>query len=75
VEGSERGHAAAKDHLPGDGEVPDRHSGRLMSADQETHEDSRAQIVAEDLGLDGGGSSAERAGVNLIDDEPRGGRD
>jgi hypothetical protein len=54
VEGSERGHGAAKDHLPGDGEVPDRRSGRLMTADQEAHEDTRAQIAAEDLGLEGG---------------------
>jgi hypothetical protein len=46
-----------------------------MTADQEAHEDTRAQIVAEDLCLDGGGSSAERAGVNIIDDEPPGGRD
>jgi Family of unknown function (DUF5709) len=66
---------AAEDDFLGDGEVGDRRSGRLMAPDEGAHEDTESQMVADDMGIDGGASSAEEAAVNTIDDEPRWGRD
>jgi hypothetical protein len=62
---------AAQDDFLGDGEVGDRRSGRLMAPDEGAHEDTDSEMVAQDMGIDGGGSSAEEAAVNIIDDEPR----
>ena len=55
----------------GDGEVGDRRSGRLVAPDEGSHQDNEEDLVADDVGIDGGGSSAEEAAVNIIDDEPR----
>ena len=62
---------AAEDDFVGDGEVGDRRSGRLVAPDEGSHQDNEADLVADDVGIDGGGSSAEEAAVNIIDDEPR----
>jgi Family of unknown function (DUF5709) len=62
---------ASEDDFLGDGEVGDRRSGRLMAPDEGAHEDTEAEMVAEDMGIDGGSSSAEEAAVYIIDDEPR----
>jgi len=66
---------AAEDDYLGDGEVGDRRSGRLMAPDEGTHEDTESDMVADDMGIGGGGSSAEEAAMHTIEDEPRWGRD
>ena len=62
---------AAEDDFLGDGEVGSRRSGRLMAPDEGTHEDTESDMVADDMGIDGGGSSAEEAAMHIIEDEPR----
>jgi hypothetical protein len=66
---------AAEDDFLGDGEVGDRRSGRLMAPDEGAHEDTESDMVADDMGIDGGGSSAEEAAVHIIEDEQRWDRD
>jgi Family of unknown function (DUF5709) len=60
---------AAEDDYLGDGEVGGRRSGRLVSPDEGVHEDTDSEMVADDMGIDGGGSSAEEAAVHIIEDE------
>jgi Family of unknown function (DUF5709) len=62
---------AAEDDFLGGGEVGNRRSGRLMAPDQGAHEDTEPEMVADDVGIDGGGSSAEEAAMHIIEDEPR----
>jgi len=62
---------AAEDDFLGDGEVGDRRCGRLMAPDQGAHEDAERDMVANDVGIDGGGSSAEEAAMHIVDNEPR----
>src|SRR5471030_676763 len=62
---------AAEDDFLGDGEVGDRRSGRLMAPDEGSHEDTESDMVARDVGMDGGGSSAEEAAMHIIEDESR----
>ena len=62
---------AAEDDFLGDGEVGDQRSGRLMAPDQGAHEDTESDMVAQDVGIDGGGSSAEEAAMHIVEDEPR----
>lgn len=51
------------------GEVGDRRAGRLVAEDEGTHEDTEADLVAEDVGINGAGASAEEAAVHVIADE------
>lgn len=60
---------AAEDDFLGDGEVGDRRSGRLMAHGQGTREEAESDMVADDVGIDGGGSSAEEAAVHIIENE------
>lgn len=62
---------AAEDDFLGDGEVGARRSGRLLAPDEGSHEDTESDMVAEDVGIDGGGSSAEEAAMHIVEDEPR----
>jgi hypothetical protein len=62
---------SADDDFLGDGEVGDRRSGRLMAPDEGAHEDTEPDMVAYDVGIDGGGASAEEAAMHIVDDEPR----
>jgi hypothetical protein len=62
---------AAEDDFLGDGEVGDRRSGRLRAPDEGAHEDTEKDMVADDVGIDGGAASAEEAAVHIIDDESR----
>jgi hypothetical protein len=62
---------AAEDDFLGDAEVGDRRSGRLIAPDEGAHEDTEVDMVAFDVGIDGGGSSAEEAAIHIVDDEPR----
>ncbi|WP_048471826.1 DUF5709 domain-containing protein [Mycolicibacterium chlorophenolicum] len=57
------------DEFPRRDEVGRRRAGRLMAPDRGFGEDDEAEMVAEDVGLDGGAASAEEAAVHLIDDD------
>ena len=70
VGGDDPDATAAEDDFIGDDEVGDRRSGRLMAPDQGAHEDTESEMLAYDVGIDGGGSSAEEAAMHIID-EPR----
>ena len=50
-----------------DGEAAPR-SGRLVAADQGTSPDEEADLIAEDVGIDGGAASAEEAAVHRTAD-------
>jgi hypothetical protein len=62
---------AAEDDFFGNSEVGDRRSGRLVAPDEGAHLDTESDMLATDVGIDGGGSSAEEAAMHIIDDEPR----
>jgi hypothetical protein len=51
------------------GEVGRRRSGRLVAPDEGAHEDVDSDEVAQDVGIDGAGASAEEAAVHTIEDE------
>ncbi len=52
-----------------DTEVGDTRAGRLVAPDEGTHEDAEKDLVAEDVGLDGGAASAEEAAVHVVEDQ------
>ncbi|MFJ4835422.1 DUF5709 domain-containing protein [Streptomyces sp. NPDC088747] len=52
-----------------DGEVGAARAGRLIAPDEGAHEDAEKDMLAEDVGIDGGAASAEEAAVHLIPDE------
>lgn len=51
-----------------DGEVGDQRAGRLVDPNGGIGEDTDAQLVGEDVGIDGAGASAEEAAVHVIPD-------
>ncbi len=59
----------ADDAVPGD--VQDARSGRLVAADEGAHPDAEPDLVARDVGIDGGAAGAEEAAVH-VQDEPGG---
>ena len=52
-----------------DDEVGDVRAGRLVAPDEGLAEDEEKDSVAEDVGIDGAGASAEEAAVHVIPDE------
>ena len=52
-----------------DDQVGDRRAGRLVDPDEGLGEDTEADLVAEDVGIDGAAASAEEAAVHIVDDE------
>ncbi len=56
--------------IPNDDE-PDARSGRLVAEDEGAHPDTEPDLVARDVGIDGGAAGAEEAAVH-IQDEPGG---
>ena len=62
---------AAEDDFLGDPEAGDRRCGRLMAPDEGAHADTESDMVASDMGIDGGGSSAEEAAMHIVEDRPR----
>jgi Family of unknown function (DUF5709) len=52
-----------------DGEVGDLRAGRLVDPNEGIGPDEEKDLVAEDVGIDGAGASAEEAAVHVIDDE------
>jgi len=61
---------ATEDDFLGDGEVGDRRGGRLIAPDEGAHEDTESEMVGHDVGIDGGGSSAEEAAIHIIENDP-----
>ena len=51
------------------GEVGAERAGRLVDEDEGLGPDLEKDLVAEDVGIDGAGASAEEAAVHVIDDE------
>jgi len=56
-----------EDHLD-DGEVGRQRSGRLVDPNEGIGEDTDAELVGEDVGIDGAAASAEEAAVHVVDD-------
>jgi hypothetical protein len=57
------------DEVYDSGETGHARAGRLVEPDEGVREDTEAAMVAEDVGIDGAGSSAEEAAVHVVDDE------
>jgi hypothetical protein len=58
--------------LPEDGsasEQPEPRSGRLVADDEGAHPDAEADLVAHDVGIDGGAATAEEAAVHIQDED------
>ena len=53
-----------------DDHVPDPRSGRLVAPDEGAHSDDEKDVVAQDVGIDGGGAAAEEAAIHLVEDPP-----
>ncbi|MEJ7708006.1 MAG: DUF5709 domain-containing protein [Nocardioidaceae bacterium] len=51
-----------------DGEVGNQRAGRLVDPDGGIGPDYDAELIGEDVGIDGAGASAEEAAVHIIDD-------
>jgi hypothetical protein len=56
------------DDLWGDDE-PEPRSGRLVADDEGAHADAEEDLVAHDVGIDGGAASAEEAAVHVQDED------
>jgi hypothetical protein len=56
--------------LPPDGSLAEEEprSGRLVAEDEGAHPDTEPDLVARDVGIDGGAASAEEAAVHVQDD-------
>src|SRR6266852_754304 len=48
---------------------PDPRAGRLVAEDEGAHADDEADLVARDVGIDGGAASAEEAAVHVVEDD------
>jgi hypothetical protein len=50
-------------------QVGDERAGRLVEPDEGARTDVEADLVAEDVGIDGAGAGAEEAAVHVVDDD------
>ena len=66
--GSEDDEDRRADDLWGDDE-PEPRSGRLVADDEGAHADDEEDLVAHDVGIDGGAASAEEAAVHIQDED------
>ncbi|MFF1553853.1 DUF5709 domain-containing protein [Rhodococcus erythropolis] len=57
-----------EEEFPNGDEVGNRRVGRLVAEDEGRYEDEESELVAGDVGIDGGAASAEEAAMHLIDD-------
>lgn len=57
---------AEDDPLTGDDLEP--RAGRLVAEDEGSHPDTEPDLVARDVGIDGGAATAEEAAVHVLDD-------
>ena len=53
-----------------DGLTSQPRAGRLVAGDEGVHDDEDKDLVAFDVGIDGGAASAEEAAVHITDDPP-----
>jgi hypothetical protein len=51
-------------------EVGGPRSGRLVAPDEGSGPDLEEELIATEVGIDGGGASAEEAAIHVVDDEP-----
>jgi hypothetical protein len=51
-------------------EIGRNRAGRLVAPDEGSHFDLEEELVAADVGIDGGAASAEEAAILVVDDEP-----
>jgi hypothetical protein len=49
-------------------DYPEPRAGRLVAEDEGAHADTEADLVARDVGIDGGGAGAEEAAVHVEDE-------
>ncbi|HLN77211.1 MAG TPA: DUF5709 domain-containing protein [Nocardioidaceae bacterium] len=61
--------AAADETEHVSGEVGEARAGRLVAEDEGTAEDTEKDLVAGDVGIDGGAASAEEAAVHVVEEE------
>jgi hypothetical protein len=54
-----------------DGEVGEERAGRLVEPNEGIGPDSEADLVGNDVGIDGGAASAEEAAVHIVPDDAR----
>jgi hypothetical protein len=57
-----------EDELLRRGYEPEARAGRLVAEDEGFGPDEEADAVASDVGIDGGGASAEEAAIHVVDD-------
>jgi hypothetical protein len=62
-------YAAQPEYVDGP-EVGRDRAGRLVAPDEGAHFDLEEELVAADIGIDGGAASAEEAAIHVVDDEP-----
>ena len=48
---------------------PDPRAGRLVAEDEGAHPDDEEDLVATDVGIDGGAASAEEAAIHVVEDD------
>ena len=48
---------------------PDLRAGRLVAEDEGAHADDEEDLVARDVGIDGGAASAEEAAIHVVEDD------
>jgi Family of unknown function (DUF5709) len=48
---------------------PDPRAGRLVAEDEGAHADEEEDLVATDVGIDGGAASAEEAAIHIVEDD------
>ena len=48
---------------------PDPRSGRLVAEDEGAHPDDEEDLVARDVGIDGGAASAEEAAMHVVEED------
>ena len=61
--------AERESEFPQHEEVGRQRAGRLVAPDRGFGEDVEAELLADDVGIDGGAASAEEAAVHIIDDD------
>lgn len=63
------GDSSDSDGEPLDDQVGYRRSGRLVAPDEGAHSDTEKDVVARDVGIDGGAASAEEAAMHVVDED------
>ena len=48
---------------------PDARAGRLVAEDEGAHTDEEEDLVASDVGIDGGGATAEEAAMHVVEED------